>query len=98
MGQLIGALIAAFLLTSLYKKLAKKFLEEPKLTLVAVALAAITATVIGAFGMANGGSPQWGASASVYISAHIIYLAIVMTKMSFANKKAEKAAAEITDK
>ncbi len=75
-GQLVGAVIAVGVMSALLRLILKRFLDGSQLVLATVLSAVAIATFLFAFGSANGGEPQFGASLTEYGVGGVIVMIV----------------------
>jgi hypothetical protein len=73
-GQLLGALVATFLLSRLVGWVLRRALNDPARLLAANVATLAIATVVGGYGFANGGSPLFATAFRSYVIPVIVWL------------------------
>ena len=74
MGSLFGSLMVVLLTVSIAKTILSKFLKGGFALYAPYLLSMVFVTVLGAYGLADGHSPQWKAAFFSYLPGHLIWL------------------------
>ena len=86
-GQIVGSVIAIGVLSAILRLVLKRFLEGTQLILTTVLSAVAIGTFLYAFGSADGGAPNYGASLAQYGIGGVVVLIFWL----FLQKRGEKA-------
>lgn len=91
MGFLFGSLIGVLLTLSIAKGILYKFIKGGTELYASYLLSMVFATVLGAYGLADGHLPQWKAAFFSYLPGHLIWLLYDFLKLKlFADSKSPK--------
>lgn len=83
---ILGGVIAILILSTLVGYVAFRKVEPPKRQLYSVAAAFVIASILGAYGLANGGEPKFIQSTIQYGIASIVLL-IIQVSIYFVKRK-----------
>ena len=86
-GQLIGGVIAIYLLTRLLLLVFRDKKHEMKFITISAAIALFIATVLGGFGFADGNKPDFVLSFSIYVIPAVLVVAIEATRVKLGKSK-----------
>lgn len=75
-AQFVGALLAAFLVSRVFRWVLRKRVQPGSLLVLSNVLTVIVTVTLGAYGGADGGPPQFLASAAIYVPAQFVIFGI----------------------